>query len=133
MENRMSPSPVRARPSVAIYALAVGVLFVLPLSLGTLLFMGIRDPETLQFAFVCATSVTSISGLAAAAMQWNRNRAVAHAYLMMAASAAFTTWGLFAPDLKLTLAICSLVAAVLALGRMYRPVSAILRQRRVGT
>lgn len=74
---------MRTRPSIAIHALAVGVLFVLPLSLGMLLFSRIRDPELFQFAFMSATSLTSMLGLALAVSQWNRNRAIAHSYLMM--------------------------------------------------
>jgi hypothetical protein len=130
METSMSPSP---RPSFAIYALAAGVFVVLPLSFTTLLFIGIRDQKTFQFAAACATSLVSISGLIAAVSQWNHNRAMALGYLMMAVGAAFTTWGLYAPDLKLILAICSLVAAVLALALMYRPMISFLRQRRAGT
>ena len=109
------------------------MLFALPPSFATLLFIRIRDPKSFQFAAACATSFTSIAGLVAAVSQWNRNRAVAYSYLMIAANAAFTTWGFYAPDLKLILSICSLVAAVLALALMYRPMSSFLRQRRAGT
>ena len=129
----MSQAPTPTRPSFAIYALAVGVFFVLPLSFATLLFSSIRDPKSFQFAAACATSLTSIAGLVGDVSQWNRNRWIAGCYLMIAASAAFTTWGLYAPDLKLMLNICSLVAAALALALMYRPMRSFLRQRRAGT
>lgn len=133
MENRMNPLPLRTGPSVAIYALAVFVLFVLPLSMAMLLFSSIRDPKSFQFAYMCAASLASISALVATVVQWNRNRGVALGYLMIAASTAFITWGLYAPGLKLILGICSLTAAVLACALMYRPLSSFLRQRRAGT
>lgn len=129
----MSQSPMPKRPSVAIYALAVGVLFVLPLSFAILLFGSIGDPKAFQFAAMCASSLMAIGGLAVAVSMWNSNRAVAPGVLLIAASGAFTTWGLYAPDLKLIMAICSLVAGVLALALLYRPVSSLLRQRRAGT
>ena len=129
----MSQSPVPVRSNVAVYALAVGVLFVLPLSLAMLLFSGLRDPKSFQFAHMITTSLGSISGLAVAVSLWNSNRALAHGYLMIAASAAFTTWGIYVPDQKLIWASCSLVAGVVALILMYRPLSSFLRQRRGGT
>jgi hypothetical protein len=123
---------VPIRPSVAIYALAVVVLFVLPLSLAILLMSGMRDPRLFHFAYVAITSLTSIGGLAMAGSLWSRNRAMAHGWLMIAASAAFTAWSIYAPDLQLPLASCALAAVMVGLALMYRPLSSLFRQRRGG-
>ena len=128
----MSQSSMPTRPSVAIYALAVVVLFVLPLALAILLLSGMRDPKLFQFASMAITSLISIGGLAMAGSLWNRNRAMAHGWLMIAASAALTAWSMYAPDVKLPLASLALAAVVVGLALMYRPLSTSLRQRRGG-